>query len=317
MDLVEISSSNEIPLNSEKIKHLLSSENKIYKVIKNESSSASAWWNIFGFPAKLDENNEFQRIFGYVSCFKCFQTFIYSSKSGTTRLKEHETKCGKFTLSPSSLASSIEIEQPDPSSSTQSILTQHGFRKTRKLNEKDTDHMKQLCAQWISKDLRPFSIIDDSGFRNLAQELILIGTLFYFIFVSSKAITFRILFFSGHKYGMININDVLRSRHTLSRNIYDLADSYRECIKQKLREPLQHRAVTICPDFWSDPYKNISYLGLNVSFVDVHHQFFSIDLFCRPYFGIKSADLVVKVGSLFNNVIFSCFYFHYRPLKLI
>jgi len=196
MDAVEISSSNEIPFNSEKIKHLLRSENKTYKVIKNESSSASTWWNIFGFPAKLDENNEYQRIFGYVSCFKCFQTFIYSSKSGTTRLKEHETKCGKIiSVLSSPLSSSIEIDSPNPSSSTQSILTQHGFRKSRKLNEKDTDHMKLLCAQWISKDLRPFSIIEDSGFRNLAQELILIGILFYFIFISSKAITFLILVF--------------------------------------------------------------------------------------------------------------------------
>jgi hypothetical protein len=48
-----------------------------------------------GFPAKLNENNEFQRIFGYVNCFKYFQTFIYSSKSGTIRLKQHETKCEK------------------------------------------------------------------------------------------------------------------------------------------------------------------------------------------------------------------------------
>jgi len=116
---------------------------------------------------------------------------------------------------------------------------------------------------------------------------------------------------------VIDINDVLRSRHTLSRSIYDLADSYRECIKQKLGEPLQRRAVTICPDFWSDPYKNISYLGLNVSFVDAHHQYFSIDLFCRPYFGTKSADLVVQVGLLFHKFIFLCFYFHHRPLKLI
>jgi len=317
MDLVEISSSNEIPLNSEKIKHLLRSDNKTYKVIKNESASASTWWNIFGFPTKLDENNEYQRIFGYISCFKCFSTFIYSSRSGTTRLKEHETKCGKITLSPLPLSSSIEIGEPDPSSSTQSILTQHGFRKSRKLNEKDTDHIKLLCAQWISKDLRPFSIIDDSGFRNLAQELILIGTLFFFNIYFIKTNNFSNSCFSGHKYGTIDINHVLRSRHTLSRSIYDLADSYRECIKQKLREPLQHHAVTIRPDFWSDPYKNISYLGLNVCFVDVHHQFFSIDLFCRPYFGIKSSDLVVKVGLLFHNIIFFCYYLYHRPLKLI
>jgi hypothetical protein len=94
--------------------------------------------------------------------------------------------------------------------------------------------------------------------------------LFYFYYIKSN--NFSNSCFSGHKYGVIDITDVLRSRHTLSRSIYDLADSYRECIKQNLREPLQHRAVTICPDFWSDPYKNISYLGLNVSFVDIHQR---------------------------------------------
>ena len=115
MDIAEIYSTNDIPLNSEKIKHLLKSETKTYKVIKNESSSGASWWNIFGFPAKLDENNEYQRISGYVSCFKCFQTFFYSAKSGTTRLKEHEAKCGTVT---SSSDSSTAIDQPSASAST-------------------------------------------------------------------------------------------------------------------------------------------------------------------------------------------------------
>ncbi|CAF1080327.1 unnamed protein product [Adineta ricciae] len=273
MNIADVSSSSEFSLNSEKVKQLLRSDDKLYKVIKNESSSGATWWNTFGFPAKLDENNEYQRIFGHVSCFKCYQTFNYSSKSGTTRLKAHEMKCKSVAgLSSLPLASSIEIDHSSSSSSAQSILTQHGFLKSKKLSEKDAEHMKLLCTQWISTDLRPFSIIEDSGFRSLAQELIRIG----------------------HKYGVIDIDNVLRSRHTLSRNVYDLADCLRECIKDKLREPLQHRSVTICPDFWTDPYKNISYLGLNICFVDNQHRFYSIDLFCRPFLGIKSADLIVK-----------------------
>ncbi|CAF4286374.1 unnamed protein product [Rotaria sp. Silwood2] len=98
----------------------------------------------------------------------------------------------------------------------------------------------------------------------------------------------------GHKYGVIDAGEVLRSRHTAARTIYSVADVCREKIKQKLIEPLKQRAVTICPDFWTDKYKNISYLGLNLTYVDAYHQFFSIDLFCRPYLGIKSGDLIVK-----------------------
>ncbi|CAF4267550.1 unnamed protein product, partial [Rotaria sordida] len=54
---------------------------------------------------------------------------------------------------------------------------------------------------------------------------------------------------SGHKYGVIDVDDVLRGRQTTAQTIYNLTDSYRERIKQILIEPLQQRAVTISPDF--------------------------------------------------------------------
>jgi len=73
-------------------------------------------------------------------------------------------------------------------------------------------------------------------------------------------------------------------------------------MKQILIEPLKERAVTICPDFWSDPYKNISYLGLNVSFVDANYKSYSIDLFCRPFVGVKSSEQLLKVSRSYENV---------------
>ncbi|CAF3805095.1 unnamed protein product, partial [Rotaria sp. Silwood1] len=285
MDVVEIDTFDEDSLDSEKIKHLLCSNSNKYIVIENKlSKPCPSWWKIFGFPGILDENKQYRRIFGYVSCFKCFQTFIYSSKSGTTRLKEHEIKCIKSNSSSSSPSSSSSsssssisissevINQSDVLLSTQSTLAQHGFKKSIKLSEKDIENMKKLSAQWMCENIRPFSVIEDSGFRAISQELIRIG----------------------HKYGVVDVDDVLRGRKTTAQTIYNLADSYRERIKQILIEPLQQRAVTISPDFWLDPYKNISYLGLNVSFVDANHRYFSIDLFCRAYFGVKSGDLIVK-----------------------
>ncbi|CAF1322642.1 unnamed protein product [Rotaria sordida] len=56
-------------------------------------------------------------------------------------------------------------------------------------------------------------------------------------------------FFLRHKYGVIDVDEILRSRHTIARTIYNLADSYRICIKQNLIEQFKQRAVTICPDF--------------------------------------------------------------------
>ena len=82
------------------------------------------------------------------------------------------------------------------------------------------------------------------------------------------------------------------------RTIYDLAESYRQHTKQLLVEPLKARAVTLCPDSWSDYYKNISYFGLSITFVDANYKTFSIDLFCRPFFIAKSSSSVIKVSHL-------------------
>ncbi|CAF4397955.1 unnamed protein product, partial [Rotaria magnacalcarata] len=224
------------------------------------STPAAGWWETFGYPAVKDENDKFCRIKGYISCVKCFHTFIYSSNSGTTRFKQHAWKCSNGT-------SSITIESSN-SSSTQSTLAQHGFKTSSTLREKDSKNIKKLCVQWICHDLRPFCTLEDVGFCALAQELIQIG----------------------HKYGVIDVNEVLRSRFTASRAIYDLADSYRQYLKQMLVEPLKARAVTICPDFWTDCYKNISYLGLNITLVDSNYKTFSIDLFCRAFIGIKTSN---------------------------
>ncbi|CAF2257460.1 unnamed protein product, partial [Rotaria magnacalcarata] len=160
----EISSST--PLKSEKIRLLLKHEPKKYKVIENDSSSPLLdWWTTFGYPAALDENNVFQRITGYVSCFKCFGTFVYGNNSGTTRLKQHAVKCSKAACS-----SSITIESSDLLL-RQSTLARHGFKKTIKLNENDLDNIKKLSALWVCQDTRPFSTLEDVGLRALAHEL--------------------------------------------------------------------------------------------------------------------------------------------------
>ncbi|CAF4875369.1 unnamed protein product [Rotaria socialis] len=279
------SASPQTQFNSERIKLLLKSEPNKYKVVKNESSSLKQWWQAFGYPTLTNKMGESTRIKGYVSCFKCFSTFIYHNRSGTIRLKQHAIKCSDITSS----LSSITIINDD-SSFAQSTLAQHGFKKSFILPEKDIENIKTLSVQWVCHDLRPFSILEDKGLHALAQDLIRIGICYFEFELSNNEGLFEL----GHKYGVVDVNEVLRSRHTISRTVYDLGDSYRQYIKQILIEPLKARAVTICPDFWSDCYKNISYLGLSITFVDVNYKMFSIDLFCRPFVGVKKHDLLLK-----------------------
>lgn len=201
-----ISLSPPTPSTSERVQLLLQSENKIYTIIKNQSSSVD-WWKAFGYSAKLDENGEFQRIAGFVSCFKCFKTFIYSNTSGTTRLKQHANKCFDMTTSSSSSSSSsTTTAQTNGSALTQVTLAQHGFKKNARLSEKEIENIKQLSAQWVCRDLRPFCTLEDVGFRALAQELIRIGLSFiitkkhkYFLspYVTGMELSMSVKFFEA------------------------------------------------------------------------------------------------------------------------
>ena len=50
-----------------------------------------------------------------------------------------------------------------------------------------------------------------------------------------------------------------------------------------LKKPCEAEAVCVNPDFWSDSYKQISYLSLKASFIDDHFLFKTVELCCKPY----------------------------------
>ncbi|CAF5042532.1 unnamed protein product [Rotaria sp. Silwood1] len=70
---------------------------------------------------------------------------------------------------------------------------------------------------------------------------------------------------------------------SVSLHIAELADEYRAKVRQELIEPLENQAVTICPDLWTDPYRQISYLGISVCFTNDKYHFITYDLCCAPF----------------------------------
>ena len=92
---------------------------------------------------------------------------VYSVVSGTKRFKCHANKyCS------SQILSSISTNASDP---TQATLNQTGFKRSPQFSDKDIKAMKSLCVEWICGDIRPFSILDDPGFRNIAQKYVRLG----------------------------------------------------------------------------------------------------------------------------------------------
>ena len=164
----------------EKIQHLLKHNKTQYAVLDNSTNnSSSICWSLFGFHAKLDMNGVPQKIKNFLSCKNCFITYSYVSNS-TTFLKKHSYQSSARKIK--STSSSTHT-----SSSSQSLITAYAHPKTVRLPDSHSKEIKDLVARWICKDMRSFPIVDDAGFREIAQRCVSIGN---FIFYSNFLIFF-------------------------------------------------------------------------------------------------------------------------------
>ena len=271
----------------DKIKHRLQYNKANYQVIVNTASALkSKCWNVFGFPAKRTETGDFERIFGYVSCRHCYQTYTYATTTGTRLLNSH-----------SCVANFLAISSSSTSTQTTTQTTLDTFSKNWKqikLSENETNKFKDLVVKWICKDMRPFTLTEDEGLRDIFQQLICLG-----MHLDSINLLLILFFNIGVKYGVFNIKSIIRGADTISNHVGSLADEYRSDLTEILKEPYNNEAVCISPDIWHDPYKQLSYLGLSCSFVDTNFQYKVVDLCCRPYYEVdKSGDNLFSVNVL-------------------
>ena len=77
----------------------------------------------------------------------------------------------------------------------------------------------------------------------------------------------------GAMYGIFDINEILRGEKSISRHVVSFADASHEQIKELLSIPLKEHSLTICPDYWTDSYRKISYLGVSVIIVDDEYHY--------------------------------------------
>ncbi|CAF0821064.1 unnamed protein product [Rotaria sordida] len=254
ISLVNLSVSS--PHNSDKftsaqVQLMLKTKPNQYIIIENTGKHTSDCWTSFGFPAIVNDKSDPQRIDGFVSCKKCFTTYSFLSNS-TRLLNQHNCEGSKVK--------NKKLEA-NGTSSTQRRLTAFYPAKQVNLKESEIVKIKNLQAQWVCQSIRPFSIIEDNGLRRLIQECISIGS----------------------RHGNINVDQVLRGADATAAHVSKLAEEHRVRISEELLEPLENDAITFCPDMWSDPIRQISYLGITITLVNDQFQFRSYDLCCSPF----------------------------------
>jgi len=109
--------------------------------------------------------------------------------------------------------------------------------------------------------------------------------------------------FLGKKYhGSIDIEDFLVTPTTISNNVSRLAEYYRSLIRPILIEQAESGVLTLCPDLWTDKFRQMSYLGLTAYFVTCDYELITFDLCCSPYDEVdKTGDSVLQVSKLIKN----------------
>ena len=164
--------------------------------------------------------------------------------------------------------------------------------KKTKLNDTTKNRIKELEARWICDDMRPIAVVDDPGFRRVAQELVSIGKL---ILLRMKSISLSILLVPQH--GNVDVDEILPGAKTVSSHISDLATAERSRIRTLLINPLSNGTFCLCSDLWTDKHQQVHYLGIIVSFVDDSYGLHSIDLCCYPFPPVaKTAENIITVS---------------------
>ena len=78
------------------------------------------------------------------------------------------------------------------------------------------------------------------------------------------------------------MDEVLRGVDAVAAYISILADQHRALITEELKEQVENDAISFCPDLWTDPLRQISYLDITTMFINNRFEFRSYDLCCAP-----------------------------------
>ena len=127
-------------------------EKGIFKTCPKPNVATATWWQNF---LRIQDDKE--SIIPYVQCIKCLSILVYdSNKTGSSTHKAHAEMClggGNPSLSKSQDITSMMNRENRVPADVKRLFT-------------------EACATFCSYDLRPFEIVNGSGFEVLCQSLL-------------------------------------------------------------------------------------------------------------------------------------------------
>ena len=141
-----------------------------FEIVQNKAAKSSVWTH-YGF-VKINDDVDKRK----VACRQC--NFVLKYSGNTTNLTDHLRrkhptvyKTSQVKSKLPSLSPSLPVASPLPnSSSTETFHSIFGSNKLQPTSRRAKE-ITSAMAQFIVKDLRPFSVVANSGFKNLIKVL--------------------------------------------------------------------------------------------------------------------------------------------------
>ena len=169
---------------------------------------------------------------GYVHCHKCHQLLKWKSKDGTSGLNNHIKSC-----KPGEMSKSLSIKE---------IFTAKVASRGASLSAEDKSAFTDCEAKMCASDIRPFSIVEGSGFREVAANLISIGA----------------------RYGNISVNKVLPAARTVSRHVSDVAKKEKQDLASNIGFEGHNMWFGITTDGWKEWATSTNYYTVTLHLID-------------------------------------------------
>jgi hypothetical protein len=171
----------------------------------------------------------------FVQCRLCNDILTYSILNGTSTISYHVKNC---------------LDKSKKSKKNKTLDSY--FTKPAEVNVTfdDKRSITIACAKLCSFDIRPFNIVKGPGFTYLCQSLIDLG--------------YR---YGTAKLGAPSASLLLPDPTNISRTVSQIADEYREKLKDILKNDLQCvKLVGVSTDYWKNSGTSESYLTINIHY---------------------------------------------------
>jgi hypothetical protein len=137
-------------------------------IIVDKKDKKSGCWQCFGIPARKLDGKKNEIYDKFVSCKHCYVTYTYSSS--TRNMNKHMKICDGFNPNQTHFITSTGINP------LQLIKTSTSSSSSNKNLASHKQKMANLLGEWICSNIRPLSIVEDTGFKKIIEEAALIGT---------------------------------------------------------------------------------------------------------------------------------------------